>query len=104
MVNFWMPESDRDEGQKQIVDSLAVVSDWTVVSKCVPHGLIYVWDLKKTLEAGGAALLNVNPLMVSSRFVLTFRIFSIFQVSGFLNRCLKSRNKFSVHVLSGSRT
>lgn len=67
MVNFMMPESDRDLGHKPIVDSLAVVSDWTVVSKCVPHGLIYVWDLKKTIASGADAILSFDPLRV--RFI-----------------------------------
>jgi len=67
MVDFLMPESDRDKGHKQIVDSLAVASDWTVVSKCVAHGLIYVWDLKKTIESGAEDILNFDPLRV--RFV-----------------------------------
>ena len=49
MVDFIMPESKRDEGENPIVDSLAVCSKWTVVSKCALHGLIYVWDLKATI-------------------------------------------------------
>jgi hypothetical protein len=48
MVDFLMPESERDKGENPIVDSLAMASDWTVVSKCALHGLIYVWDLKAT--------------------------------------------------------
>ena len=50
MVDFLMPESDRDKGENPIVDSLAIASDWTVVSKCALHGLIYVWDLKSTIK------------------------------------------------------
>ena len=50
MVDFIMPENPRDEGENPIVDSLAVASTWTVVSKCALHGLIYVWDLKATLK------------------------------------------------------
>lgn len=45
-----MPESERDKGENPIVDSLAMASDWTVVSKCALHGLIYVWDLKATIK------------------------------------------------------
>lgn len=45
-----MPESERDKGENPIVDSLAMASDWTVVSKCALHGLIYVWDLKSTVK------------------------------------------------------
>ena len=41
-------ESDKDRGENPIVDSLAVASDWTIVSKCALHGLIYVFDLKVT--------------------------------------------------------
>ena len=47
-----MPESPRDKGENPIVDSLAIASEWTIVSKCALHGLIYVWDLKATLKAG----------------------------------------------------
>ena len=50
MVDFLMPESDRDKGENPIVDSLAMGADWTVVSKCALHGLIYVWDLKSTVK------------------------------------------------------
>ena len=50
MVDFLMPESDRDKEENPIVDSLAMASDWTVVSKCALHGLIYVWDLKATVK------------------------------------------------------
>ena len=50
MVDFIQPENTRDEGENPIVDSLAVSSEWTVVSKCALHGLIYVWDLKATVD------------------------------------------------------
>ena len=46
MVDFLLPESDKDGGENPIVDSLAVVSEWTIVAKCALHGLIYMWDLK----------------------------------------------------------
>jgi hypothetical protein len=45
LIDFLMPESSRDKGENPIVDSLAVASEWTIVSKCALHGLIYVWDL-----------------------------------------------------------
>jgi hypothetical protein len=51
MVDFIMPENRRDEGENPIVDSLAIASKWTIVSKCALHGLIYVWDLKSTVKA-----------------------------------------------------
>jgi len=50
MVDFLLPESDRDQGENPIVDSLAVVSETTIVAKCALHGLIYMWDLKATTE------------------------------------------------------
>ena len=50
-VGFFQPESKKDEGQNPIVDSLVVASEWTVVSKCALHGLIYVWDLKATVNS-----------------------------------------------------
>lgn len=50
MVDFMMPESPKDKGENPIVDSLAMASTWTVVSKCALHGLIYVWDLKATIK------------------------------------------------------
>ena len=49
MLDFLMPESDKDRGENPIVDSLAVASDWTIVSKCALHGLIYVFDLKASI-------------------------------------------------------
>ena len=50
MVDFLLPESDKDNGENPIVDSLAVVSEWTIVAKCALHGLIYMWDLKVSLQ------------------------------------------------------
>ena len=42
MVDFLMPKSERDKGENSIMDSLAMASKWTVVSKCDLHGLIYL--------------------------------------------------------------
>ena len=50
MMDFIMPESTKDKGENPIVDSLAIASKWTVVSKCALHGLIYVWDLRATIK------------------------------------------------------
>ncbi|XP_040567985.1 leucine-rich repeat and WD repeat-containing protein 1 [Lepeophtheirus salmonis] len=50
VIDFLMPENDRDNGENPIVDSLAVASENTIVSKCALHGLIYVWDLKSTVK------------------------------------------------------
>lgn len=50
MVDFIMPESKQDNGENPIVDSLAIASNWTIVSKCALHGLIYVWDLRATMK------------------------------------------------------
>ena len=50
MVDFLLPESEKDQGENPIVDSLAVVSEWTIVAKCALHGLIYMWDLKVGLQ------------------------------------------------------
>ena len=65
MVDFLMPESDKDRGENPIVDSLAVASDWTIVSKCALHGLIYVFDLKvntktSNLSRGAQKVFNWN--------------------------------------------
>merc|ERR1712073_278340 len=40
-----------DNGENPIVDSLAVVGEWTIVAKCALHGLIYMWDLKTTTKS-----------------------------------------------------
>ena len=50
-VAFFQPKSKKDDGQNPIVDSLVVASEWTIVSKCALHGLIYVWDLKATVNS-----------------------------------------------------
>ena len=50
LVDFLQPESEKDKGENPLVDSLTMVSDWTVASKCALHGLIYVWDLKATVK------------------------------------------------------
>jgi hypothetical protein len=51
MVDFLLPESDKDNGENPIVDSLAVVGEWSIVAKCALHGLIYLWDLKSTTKS-----------------------------------------------------
>ena len=45
MVDFLLPNENRGEN---VVDSIAVVGEWTIVVKCINHGLLYVWDLKST--------------------------------------------------------
>jgi len=50
MVDFLLPENPRDKGENPIVDSLSIVSEWSVVAKCANHGLIYLWDLKKSTK------------------------------------------------------
>jgi len=50
MVDFLLPENARDKGENPIVDSLSIVSEWSVVAKCANHGLIYLWDLKKSTK------------------------------------------------------
>jgi len=49
-VDFRMPSNERGDvaGNGSIVDSLDVLNDYTVVSKCVMHGYLYVVDLAKT--------------------------------------------------------
>jgi len=51
-VDFRMPTNDRGDvaGNGSIVDSLDVLNDYTVVSKCVMHGNLYVVDLAKTIH------------------------------------------------------
>ena len=56
LVEFLLPESQVDNGEFPIVDSVGVVSEWSIVTKCALHGLLYLWDLKKstqTLESEG---------------------------------------------------
>ena len=50
LVDFLQPESEKDKGENPLVDSLTMVSEWVVASKCALHGLIYVWDLKATVK------------------------------------------------------
>ena len=45
MVGFLLPNGNQGEND---VDSIAVVGEWTIVVKCINHGLLYVWDLKST--------------------------------------------------------
>ena len=33
MVDFLLPESDKDNGENPTVDSLAVVGEWSIVAK-----------------------------------------------------------------------
>ena len=60
MVDFLLPESDKDGGENPIVDSLAVVSEWTIVAKCALHGLIYMWDLKVSIKEVSKRTFYIN--------------------------------------------
>ena len=60
MVDFLLPESDKDGGENPIVDSLAVVSEWTIVAKCALHGLIYMWDLKVSIKEVSKRAFYIN--------------------------------------------
>ena len=79
MVDFLMPESDKDRGENPIVDSLAVASDWTIVSKCALHGLIYVFDLKVNFHTVNdisymLVLFYTNNSCVSSNYIFQYSI------------------------------
>lgn len=50
MVDFLLPENDRDKGENPIVDSIAIAGEHSIVAKCANHGLIYMFDLKKTVK------------------------------------------------------
>jgi WD40 repeat protein len=50
MVDFLLPDSEKDKDENPIVDSLAIVSEYTIVAKCANHGLIYLWDLRATTK------------------------------------------------------
>jgi len=50
MVDFLLPENERDKGENPIVDSIAIAGEHNVVAKCANHGLIYMFDLKKTVK------------------------------------------------------
>ena len=71
MWDFIMPENKRDDGENPIVDSLAVASKWTIVSKCALHGLIYIWDLKQTIkekpskESSGSGIIEREVIMLA---------------------------------------
>ena len=70
MWDFIMPENKRDDGENPIVDSLAVASKWTIVSKCALHGLIYIWDLRETIkekpkESSGGGIIEREVVMLA---------------------------------------
>jgi len=50
MVDFLLPENERDKGENPIVDSIAIAGEYSIVAKCANHGLIYMFDLKKTVK------------------------------------------------------
>ncbi len=70
MVDFIMPESPRDKGENPIVDSLAVCSTTTIVSKCALHGLIYVWDLAATVDKVNAQTPEEDANVIEQEVVL----------------------------------
>lgn len=86
-----MPESIRDKGENPIVDSLSVASEWTIVSKCALHGLIYVWDLKATLAAGSSIIKKnterVRQLFKCRIYRISLRVVA-HTVSAYQNKCM----------------
>ena len=67
MVEFLLPVSDKDEGENPVVDSVCMVREWSVVTKCAGHGLIYLWDLETTAANLGH---NVNEEIVEKEVEL----------------------------------
>ena len=89
MVDFLMPESDKDRGENPIVDSLAVASDWTIVSKCALHGLIYVFDLKVNIRID--LMFNIEILKTSK--IRFYKLNNHFTSIRLLSKKLNSKKK-----------
>lgn len=56
----------QNTSEPQLVDSLVLVGDSIVATKCALHGVIYLWDLMATLTASGEGhqTITVTPIRV----------------------------------------
>ena len=46
----------------QLVDSVEIVSDGIVATKCALQGVIYLWDLRATLASGSEKVVMTQKL------------------------------------------
>ncbi|XP_023709510.1 leucine-rich repeat and WD repeat-containing protein 1 isoform X2 [Cryptotermes secundus] len=66
ILKFQFPRKHiQNTSEPQLVDSLVLLGDGMVGTKCALHGVIYVWDLMATLAANGEEQqLTVTPIRV----------------------------------------
>jgi hypothetical protein len=67
MLKFQFPRKYmQNTSEPQLVDSLQVVQDGVIATKCALHGVIYLWDLMATLSARGddQGAIAVTPIRV----------------------------------------
>jgi hypothetical protein len=67
MLKFQFPKKHiQNTSEPQLVDSLVLVGDGMVATKCALHGVIYLWDLMATLAASGEGqqTITVTPIRV----------------------------------------
>lgn len=69
MIKFQFPRKHiQRASESQLVDSLEVVGERVIATKCALHGVIYLWDLLATLAATGEehTTITVTPICVLS--------------------------------------
>jgi hypothetical protein len=69
MLKFHFPRKHmQNTTEPQLVDSLEVVGDGVIATKCALHGVIYLWNLMATLAARGECqdTITVTPICVLS--------------------------------------
>ena len=69
MIKFQFPRKNvQRASETQLVDSLEVVGESVIATKCALHGVIYLWDLTATLAASGKehTTFTVTPICVLS--------------------------------------
>jgi hypothetical protein len=69
MLKFEFPRKHIEStSETQLVDSLEVVGDSVIATKCALHGVIYLWDLMATMAASGKGhmAITVTPICVLS--------------------------------------
>ena len=69
MIKFQFPRKNiQRANETQLVDSLEVVGENVIATKCALHGVIYLWDLMATLAASGKehTTFTVTPICVLS--------------------------------------
>lgn len=63
MIEFCLPKNPNNpESKNNIVDSIEVMKNGFIASKCVLHGVIYIWHIRNVEISNNSKLITVNVI------------------------------------------